>query len=221
MITDVVEVAWRANGSPAVVSTPPAAALGPCSRCSTEDRLAPTLSVVSRNFSSYDGWADPSGPGLCRACTWAYRNPMLRTVPHLIVRWPELLQPLDCAGLSAVLDRPVDANSAVVVPLRPGRKHVVSGASWGHVVTDDQLLTWGSLDVARLHLVRTLRESGFSAADLHQPAPPYPMVTQLDPAQLAWVLDAWEELRPWRSRPAWLQVAVRAQQPRTGHRGNR
>lgn len=217
VITDVVEVAWRANGSPALGS---AAAAGSCSRCSTEDRLSPTLSVVSRNFSGYDGWADPSGLGLCRACTWAYRNPMLRTVPHLIIRWPELLQPLDCAALGAVLGRPVTSNSAVVVPLRPGRKHVVSGAAWGHVVTDDQLLTWGSPDVARLHLVNDLRAAGFGADDLYQPAPPYRVVARLEPDQLAWIFDAWDELRPWRTRPAWLQVAARTQQPRAGHRGN-
>ncbi len=222
MITDVVEVAWRANGSPAVATTTSAAAaLGPCSRCSIEDRLTPVLAVLSRNFCSYDGWADPSGLGLCRACTWAYRTPMLRTVPHLIVRWPELLQPLDSAALGTVLGRPVTASSAVVVPLRPGRKHVVSGAAWGHVVTDDQLLTWGSQDVTRLHLVRTLLRAGFSPASLHEPAPPYRVIAQLDPSQLVWIFDAWAELLPWRRRPAWLQVAVRTEHPRGGQRGDR
>lgn len=221
MITDVVEVAWRAIGSPAVVSTSAAATVwGLCARCAAEDRLAPTFHVLSRNFSGYDGWADPAGLGLCRACTWAYRNPMLRTVPHLIVKWPELLQPLDCAALAAVLDRPVTSDSAVVVPLRPGRKHVVSGAAWGHVVTDDQLLTWGSRDVARLRLVRALRTAGFSAGDLQQSAPPYQVIARLGPDQLVWTLAAWEELRPWRTRPVWLQVAVRSVQLRAGQRGD-
>ena len=146
---------------------------------------------------------------------------MLRTVPHLILRWPELLQPLDSAALGTVLDHPVTSTSAVVVPLRPGRKHVVSGAAWGHVVTDDQLLTWSSQDVARLHLVHALLRAGFSAASLHEPAPPYRVITQLQHDKLAWILDAWEELLPWRRRPAWLQVAVRTQQPRSGRRGDR
>lgn len=193
---------------------------GPCSRCETEDRLAPTLQVVSRNFSSYDGWADPAGLGLCRACTWAYRNPILRTVPHLIVKWPELLQPLDCLPWAPFSYQPVTSNSALVVPLRPGRKRVLAGAAWGHVVTDDQLLTWGSRDAARLRLVRALRTAGFSAEDLHRPAPPYRVIARLEPDQLVFTLAAWEQLRPWRSRPAWLQVAVRSQQLRAEQRGD-
>lgn len=207
MISDVVAVAWRAVGSPK--AGPAVGREGICARCGVTDDLTPLRAVVSRNFTGYDDWRYPWRDGLCRACSWAYQAPLLRSLPHLVVRCPELLMPLSSSELGTALARPLAEDTAVVVPLRPGRKHVVSGAMWGHVVTDDALLSWTSGDVARLRVVDELRAAGFPASSLLQPAPPYQALQALPPHRYPEVLDWWAALQPWRDKPAWLQVACK------------
>ena len=214
MITDVVEVAWRAHGSP---SAAVATLDGACARCGTADSLTITRRVISRNVTAFDDWVDPAGPGLCRACTWAYRSPMLRTIPHLVVRFPEMLTPLPTDQLCAQLRKPVTPDVTVVVPLRPGRKHVLSGAAWGHIATDEHLLTWTLEDVHRLGLVERLLALGYRASQLLQPAPPYPETSSLRTIDAAWSLQAWHDLAPWRTRTVWMAVAVRALRFKTGN----
>ncbi len=207
MITDVVEVAWRAHGSPsAMVGT----LNGLCARCGTADSLTIVRHVISRNFTAFDDWCVPTGPGLCRACTWAFRSPMLRTIPHLVVRFPEMLTPLDTCQLRAQLRGQVPPDVTVVVPLRPGRKHVLSGAAWGHVATDEHRLTWTSDDARRLGLAEQLLALGYRASQLLQPAPPYHQTALLPIAEAMWALDAWQDLTPWRTRHVWMAVAARA-----------
>ncbi|HEY5881793.1 MAG TPA: hypothetical protein VIU11_22985 [Nakamurella sp.] len=207
MITDVVEVAWRAHGSPsALVGTLD----GLCARCGTPDSLTVIRKVISRNFTAFDDWCDPAGAGLCRACTWAFRSPILRTIPFLVVRFPEMLTPLATEQLRAQLQKPVPPDKTVVVPLRPGRKHVLSGAAWGHVATDEHLCTWTSDDAHRLDLVEHLLTLGYRASQLLQPAPPYPQTALLTTADAMWALQAWRDLAPWRTRHVWMAVAARA-----------
>lgn len=207
MITDVVEVAWRAHGRP---STMDETQYGRCARCGTPDALTVTRKVISRNFTAFDDWCHPTGPGLCRACTWAFRTPMLRTIPHLVRRSPEMLTPLDTFHLCAHLQGPVPADVTVVVPLRPGRKHILSGAAWGHVATDDHLLTWTADDARRLHLAEQLLTLGYRTSQLLQPAPPYHQTAQLPTTHAMWSIDAWQDLTPWRTRHVWMAVAIRA-----------
>lgn len=208
MITDVVEVAWRAVGSPDVGDSADRVQ-GTCARCGADDRVLPVRRVVSRNFTGYSEWRQPWRPGLCRPCSWAYQTPLLRAVPHSVTRFPELLAPMDAGQLTATLDRPLAPDVAVVVPLRPGRKHVISSAAWGHIATDDALLTWTADDAARLQLLQQLRDAGFPDHTLTQPAPPYRFLKQVPAGLYDEVLDWWTQLEPWRSRPAWLQVACR------------
>lgn len=216
MISDVVTVAWRAVGSPDV--QPAKHARGICARCGEEGGLTPTRQVVSRNFTGNEQWRHPWRDGLCQACSWAYRAPLLRTLPHLIVRFPELLMPLTSAELATVLSRPLTGHSAVVVPLRPGRKHVVSGAAWGNIVTDDALLSWTAGDAGRLRIVHHLRAAGFPASSLTDPAPPYRQLHALPACRYAEVLDWWAQLHQWRAKPAWLHVAVKATPIRSSHK---
>ena len=218
MITDVVEVAWRAHGSPSAMA---GTLDGLCARCGTPDSLTVTRNVISRNFTAFDDWRDPAGAGLCRACTWAFRSPMLRTIPFLVVRFPEMLTPLATDQLRAQLREPMLPDKTVVVPLRPGRKHVLSGAAWGHVATDEHLLTWTSDDAHRLELAEQLLALGYRTSQLLQPAPPYPQTAALPIAQAVWALDAWQDLAPWRTKQVWMAVAVRALRVETDARRRR
>ena len=153
---------------------------------------------------------------MCRACCWAYRTPLLRTVPHLIVRCPELLLSLSGSELHAALARPLTSGSAIVVPLRPGRKHVISGAAWGRIVTDDALLSWTDQDVACLDVVDDLRAAGFKTRSLYEPAPPHQVVRQLPAEQIPNILTRWDQLQPWRTNPVRMQIACKTTRVATG-----
>lgn len=211
MISDVVSVAWKATGSPTTIDPPTGSQpeVGTCARCGEADELTPIRKVLSRNFTAFDGWSCLTSGGLCRACSWAYRHPMLRSVPHLVVRWPELIQPLTPEGLSATLSRSLSTNLAVVVPLRASRKHAVSAAAWGHVVADDVLLTWTAADAARLTVVHSLHALGISHKALPDPVPPYKVLRGLPGEALAQVLTWWDQLTPWRSQPMRFQLAAK------------
>jgi len=212
MISDVVQVAWTAVGCPR-----PAAATGPagvCARCGRADTLlSPVRRVLSRNFSGFDDWARPALDGLCQACTWAYQTPLLRSVPHLVVRQPEMLTPLTRSELATLLTRPMTSDEALVVPLRPGRQHVVAGATWGGIATDHLVLTWTAEDVTRLGLVQNLRGLGCTLTALLQPAPPYQVVTRAGAGRWQELMDQWEQLQPWRSRETWMQLAMKTAAP--------
>lgn len=213
MLNDVVRAAWKAVGAPPVV-TKPSSRSGQCARCGAAGRLAATRQVVSRNFTAFSGWHDPGGFGLCNSCVWAYRHPMLRTIPHLIHRWPEMTVPLRATELRSELARPLSDDRALVVPLRVGRKHPVGHAQWGRIATDDVCLSWTAEDAARLSIVDRLRTAGVTMRELHGAAPPYRVVAKLPATQLRGFLSDWNELDPWRQRPLWLQLAARTEPPR-------
>lgn len=85
-----------------------------------------------------------AGAVLC-VRAWIYRTPELRSSMHLITRDPELCV-LTSLALSELLDSPLGSDHAVVVPLRPGRKHVFPSARWGEVSVDDITLGWSVTD---------------------------------------------------------------------------
>lgn len=205
-MSDVVNVAWQAAGQPKVL---PVSEAGLCARCGLVDHLTPVRHVVSRNFAGFDSWCYPWRDGICPACCWAYRTPLLRTVPHLIVRYPAMVVSLAGRELRATLARPLTSASAIVLPLRPGRKHVISGAAWGHIATDNDLLPWTEDDAARLDLVDQLRTAGFTDRSLFEPAPPYPLLRALPTDQIPDILNWWDQLEQWRHNPVWLQVALK------------
>lgn len=66
---DVLTAAWVGAGSP----TPHATSLtGDCSHCGSRDQLVAVRAVVSKQFTGFDGWANPSGRGVCPGCAWGY-----------------------------------------------------------------------------------------------------------------------------------------------------
>lgn len=186
---------------------------GPCARCATPSSdLATTRTVVSKSFTGYDGWADPSGRGLCPPCTWAYRTPALRQVPHEITTHPSC-RALTRPRLRTLLAHPVPTTTALVVPLRPGRKHLLPTAQWGRVTTDDATLTWTTADAARLAVMAALRAQGFGPRMLLAPAPAWPVLAKLTPAQRLSTQQHWSQLAPWRRARPWFDLAIHASAP--------
>jgi hypothetical protein len=168
---------------------------------------------VSGNFTAWDGWINPSGPGLCGACAWAYREPSLRTLPTLVrLAGPGLAHP-GRGDLAELLSRPADPAAALIVPLRPGRKHLLPVAQWGRVTVDDAALPWGPADVIRLQAMLRLRQAGFGTRMLVAAAPAFPVLRRLPPAERAAALSDWDILRAWRARPLWLRLATHVTAP--------
>ena len=208
IVVDVVRAAWVAAGRPQVPGLPSASVLGCCARCGDSGRLVEVRRVVSRSFTGRDRWRLPGGCGLCSACTWAYQEPVLRKRAHIVLgRRQPVLHALDSPGLLEALAREVDSRAAVTVP-RSGRKHLLPGAQWGRVLLDDIALPWSRADAARLTVLDEIRRLGASDADLRHPAPPWLLIHAVGQAHRPQLLQAWDELRAWRTRPAHLEVAL-------------
>lgn len=207
--TSPLHVAWAATGS---APAPHAGvAIGSCARCNAPDRLTPVRSVVSRGFGDLDHWVNPTGDGLCSACTWAFRATELRARPHLIDADPAAVTPLTWGMLAQLLADPLPSTRAITVPSRPGRRHVLPNAHWGRVVLDDLALTWTTDDAARLATVAALRAAGMPSAAFAQPAPPWTFAQRLSSsAERADLLTAWSQLEPWREARPWLTVGLLA-----------
>lgn len=204
---DVVVAAWRGAGSPAGAGSD----AGVCARCRLPAALVATGLVVSKNFTGYDGWAAPGRGGLCPACTWAHSAAPLRARAHMVCQDGPRLVALERSALLQVLLRgAMAAGCAVVVPLRPGRKHVLGAATWGQVATEAGPMPWRAGDVARLAAVTRLRSAGFGTRMICQVAPAYPVLAALDTHRVPAVLEDWAALAPWRRGGAWLELALHA-----------
>ncbi len=207
-LVDVVQVAWGAAGRPLVAGLPSVSGGGCCARCGTRAAVTEARRVVSRSFTGRDHWAVPGGSGLCGACTWAYQELALRKQAHAVLaRRRPTLHALDSPGLLEILSEEVGSRVAVTVP-RSGRKHLLPAAQWGRVLLDDIALPWSRADAARLAVVDEIRQLGASDADLHQPAPPWPLIQAAGPTRRPRLVHAWDRLRAWRDRPAHLEVAL-------------
>lgn len=204
---DVLTAAWVGAGSPEVAQGP---GRGSCARCGQDRQLKATRAVVSKNFTGFDRWSDPRGGGLCSVCAWGYTAEGLREHPHLVLSGGTLRR-LSGAALHTLLGRPLNCGQAIIVPLRAGRQHLVPEALWGRVTMDHAALTWTGRDVERLAAVQRLLEAGFGSRMLEEPAPAYGVIRRLERTELEQVLADWAVVEPWRRRPLWLGVAVRAE----------
>ena len=208
---DVVSAAWQGSGAPEPAG---ATGEGPCARCSTIAALVPVRSVVSKVFVGFEGWANTTGHGLCAPCAWGYTTPSLRTAAHLVTRQPVTYRQLDRAGCAALLLQALDPGAAVVVPLRPGRKHVMPRAAWGRITIDDATLPWSAREAGLLHLVLELRAHGFGSRMLQEPHPPYAALVKLPRDRWSAVIATWESLAPWRLPGSpWLPLALHLTTP--------
>ena len=210
---DVLTAAWIGDGRPTVEPSPTLE--GPCARCGTTAALVPARSVISKAFTAFDGWSTPNGRGLCPACAWCYDTTSLRAVAHLVTRQLPALRRMtrdDAVVLLRAGALAVDLS--LVVPLRPGRKHVVPAAEWGRVSVDDVPVPWSASDAQLLEAVLELRSQGFGTRMLAEPAPPVPVLKALAPDRWARVLQLWEALGPWRTPDSpWMDLALHITTP--------
>lgn len=207
---DVVWVAYTAAEGVPETATPTDRAAG-CARCGrATTEMTPAGKVVSRRFTGFESWTNLSGRCLCAVCVWVYRHKPPRTDAHIVTRGPMTLRAANPALLHQVFSAPVDANTAVIVPLRPGRKHLLPDARWGQVTVDDTSLAWTAADAARLEVLRRLRACGFSERMLRDDSPAYPVLRRVAAEQWPQVFDDWNHLAPWRHADPWWQVGLRA-----------
>jgi hypothetical protein len=212
-LTAEQDVLWAAyncsEGAPAV--TEPADRAAECARCGRATKvMTPVGQVISRRFTGFESWTNLAGRRLCAMCVWAYRHRPLRTDAHIVTRDPMTLRAANPALLHQVLSTAVDADTAVIVPLRPGRKHLLPDARWGQVTVDDTTLTWTPADAARLQVLRRLRAQGFSESMLRDDTPAYPVLSRVAADQWQQVFGDWNHLASWRQAGPWFEVGLRA-----------
>ena len=208
----VLQVAWRAAGPahPEAGGQP-----GQCARCGGQGVLTSVRTVISDQFTGFDSWLRPGRGGLCPACVWGYTTPSLRAHAQLVNRDTGAYTVLDRGQAGDYLSAgELSPDVSLVMPLRPGRKHVLPDSVWGRVCTEDAHLGWTGQDCARLERVRWLRGCGFGPRMLGEPAPAWPVLRRLDPGSWPEVLRAWDELAVWRVADSpWLAVALWASRP--------
>ncbi|QHE73545.1 hypothetical protein GFS60_07205 (plasmid) [Rhodococcus sp. WAY2] len=135
-VIDVASAAYTVAEGLAEVTTPDDRVTG-CARCGRHTVvMTPVGQVVSRRFTGYESWTNLACRYLCAVCVWVYRHRPLRTDAHIVTRDPVTLRPANPALLHQVLSTTIDADTAVIVPLRPGRKHLFPDARWGQVTVD-------------------------------------------------------------------------------------
>lgn len=209
---DVAQAAWRGAGAPSLVAATTLS--GACARCSNASDLVPVRDVISKVFTGFDTWQRPGGAGLCAACSWAYRAPDLRSAIHLVTRQPISCQQVDRRTAAAVLSRALEPRTALIVPQRPGRKHLLPTAQWGHITTDSGSLPWGRREAGLLELVHQLRADGFGTRMLENPTPPFHQLQRIPKQRWQSVLFAWRSLDPWRVPDSlWLPLALHLTTP--------
>ena len=185
-----------------------------CARCGRRTtQLTPASQVVSAKFTGFDDWVGPPTGGVCRDCAWALHTKGLRLHPLVVHRTTPSVTTATRGELAALLADPLPREVSVTVPLRPGRKHLLPSARWGHVTTGDETLRWGPGDAARLHAMHRLRRGGFGGRMLTAPAPPWPVLRRLDPAARAEALTDWARLDPWRAATPWMRLGLHVTVP--------
>lgn len=203
---DVVDAAWTAAGaSDALVG---AGRPGVCARCGRFcEQSARIERIVSPTFTAFDSWRQPASQQLCAACAWAHREQDLRRRPYLISTTPTL-EPLTPERLLDRLKSPVGSQEAITLPLRPGRKHLLTEASWGALRIDDATLEWTVADATRLEVVTQLLRRGVRPAHLSFPTPPWDVLSALPRQAAVEMMSLWSALSPWRHSPPWMTLAV-------------
>ncbi|MDV7246387.1 MULTISPECIES: hypothetical protein [Rhodococcus] len=207
---DVVWAAYTAAVEPVDAASPDDRMTG-CARCGrTTAVMSPVGQVISRRFTGFESWTNLSGRNLCQVCVWGYRHRPLRTDVHVVTRNPATLTSATPALLHRVLSTTVDADTAVIVPLRPGRKHLIPDARWGLVTVDDTRLPWQDHDAGRLAVLHRLRGHGFTETVLREDTPAYAVLRRIPADQWPQVFDDWNRLAPWRRAQPWWEVGIRA-----------
>lgn len=186
-----------------------ARSLGSCARCGADDAARSVTEAVSRQFTGMDRWVQPGGRYLCEVCSWVYTHEPLRMLAHVIRRRPRSMESLSWREVGELLEAPLESEVAVTVPLRPGRKHLVSEAQWQMVTLDDVQVQWGLVEAERFRLLRYLIGLGFSGCQIAAAAPSFQVLSKLDRALWPLVMQSWSKLDPWRPTTPWLDLGIK------------
>lgn len=214
----VLTAAWVGSGCSGGEDAPAATR---CARCGARAGVVPTGAAVSKTFTGFDDWAIPGGRRLCECCAWGYSTPALRAGPYLVTRDPAGIRGLTRRQVGQLLaDGALAEDRCVVVPLRPGRKHLLPAAVWGRVCVDDAHLAWTAVHAELLRLIYRLRSLGCGSRMLAEPAPSFRVLSSLPANQYAAMLRDWERLSCWREPDnPWLSLAVHITLPDTTTEG--
>jgi hypothetical protein len=218
-VLDVVTTAYvAATGFPVSWVSAGVPGAPACARCgrATEGAGRRVRETVSRTFTGFDGWVDVAAPTMCRVCVWVYSTTALRSDLMLVTSDPPCATKLSKTRLRSVLGTAISSTSAVVVPLRPGRKHVLPHALWGRVAVDDVALPWTEYDAERLSAVVRLRRRGFSVTALARAAPAFGTLKAIPHRAWSSVFADWDRLGPWRERTVYLDLAATASTSKRG-----
>ena len=207
--SDVADVAYAAAvGDPGATAGTSNAG---CARCRKQTAvMTPVGQVVSRRFTGYEGWRDPGASRLCAVCVWMYRHRPLRHEAWIVTRDPQAMRVASPEVLRTILSSLIESDPALLVPLVPGRKHILPQAHWGVVTTDDTALRWTQEDAIRLDALDRLRSAGFSEAAVAAAAPAFAALRAVPRPLWQGVFDDWAAIAPWRSARPWMEVGLRA-----------
>lgn len=181
---------------------------GSCARCRADGKILPIDTVVSRNFTAWDG-LDAAAKGFCETCAWGYSDPTLRTRPILIT--VETAHVASRDELRRLLSHPLTNQQALTLPVS-GKKHLLPNLEWGCVASDDGSLLWSDDAAALMTTLLTMRGIGATEKDLLTAAPPAHLLLSSYQAQARQIFSAWETMNDWRGTPYW-DVAVKASRP--------
>lgn len=213
-----VERCWQAAGRPdpnwagrsKSATAAPRSRDGICALTGQVGTVVEPGAILSDLFTTWDRlpWRLAPGAGLSFAAAWAFKERAHQMQPHGLIdgTWGPLDPPSLFAALSSL---PHSTGDIITVP-QSRQKHLVPFCVAGHVRVDDETLSWDVLDVKRLEMVARLRELGFGEAALAEPAPRWVVMARTAISDQSFVLAAWDALRPWRTHPAYLDVACRA-----------
>lgn len=201
---DPVRVAWRALAPVEAKTEDPdgGGGFGACGRCGFLGVLTPVSDVVSVNFTGWDGLARDAA-GLCAACAWAHREPLVRQQGILVEE--SVARFADRAVLSLVMQQPFTPAMSATVP-EGRRKHLLPSAQWGCVTTDDGTFEWDAAAAKMTRNVVALRSRGMTDAGLLSGQPG--TVLFADPASADAALRLWESLLEWRGAPQFAAAVV-------------
>lgn len=179
-----------------------------CARCGeSTPQTVPARKVVSAKFTAFDEWITPGGP-VCPVCAWGFTDARLRSkIVHLDSHDGTAL--IEGQRLAEILASPLPAHVAVVLPLRPGRKHLLPYARWGHVTVDDATVPWGTAAVDLRADLAWLRAAGMSVSQLETESLDFGFWRALDTASIPEALGRLDRIRPWRGTPTWM-IGIRA-----------
>lgn len=198
---------YNAHGTPhvfgALLPTPHR-----CGSCFTNTDCFPAKQVLSHNFSTWeDIAADGGNRWLCEPCAWIYKTRPGLNTPLLITAEPSTQRPTP-GLLRTTLDRPIPADTAIVIPLN-GKRTITPLARWGLLTTDAGTRPWTSKDARMMHAATELRSThGVLERSMPSPSPPEAVFASTPPETHSRIRELWKVLEPARAESTLIALMM-------------